>query len=159
MNAILIFAMATVINVILSTVRSILTIKGTPLVASIANAICYGFYTWVIVLTSSDGMSILLKILITALANFLGVFLVKLLDKKLTPDKLWKVDFTLNKDFFKVIEDSLKSFDIPYCYNEYGKHIMFSAFCQTQSDTSKIARLVKNYGGKYFISENKGILE
>lgn len=158
MNAITIFALATVINVLLSTTRSLLTIKGSPIVASLANAVCYGFYTWVIVLTSDGGIDLLWKIGITALANFVGVLIVKLIEKKITPDKLWKVDFTINKAHFKVVEDTLKELDIPYYYNEYGKHTMFSTFCQTQDDTDKVANLVKIYKGKYFISENKGVL-
>lgn len=159
MNGIIIFALATVINVLLSTIRSLMTIKGTPLVASCANAVCYGFYTWIIVLTSNGNVDLLWKIGITALANFVGVFAVKLVEKKLTKDKLWKVDFTVNHKHFKIIEDTLKELDIPYHYNEYGKHTMFGAFCQTQDDTVKVANLVKLYDGKYFISENKGILE
>lgn len=157
-NDIMIFAFATIINVLLSTVRSIFTIKGTPLTASVANGVCYGFYTWVIVLTGGS-IPLLYKIGITAIANFVGVFVVKTIEKKMTPDKLWKVDFTIHKDHFQIIEDTLKELDIPYYYNEYGKHTMFSTFCQTQSDTEKVANLVKIYNGKYFISENKGLLE
>lgn len=152
------FIFATIINVILSTVRSLLTIKGTPLIASTANAICYGFYTYVIVLTANGEVDLLWKIIITALANFFGVFIVKLIEKKLTKDKLWKIDFTVNKLDFQPIENRLRELNIPYSYNELGKHTMFSVFANTQKDSGEVAKLVKAYGGKYFVSENKGLL-
>ena len=155
----LIFVVATIINVVLSTVRSIFTVKGTPLTASVANAICYGFYTYVIVLTANGSIDLLAKIVITALANFVGVFIVKTFEKKLTKDKLWKIDLTINGQYATALEDTLKALSIPYYYNVYGKHTMFSVFCQTQKQSTKVAELAKVYNGKYFISENKGILE
>lgn len=58
MNTILLFALCTAVNVILSTIKSILTVKGGKFSASFINAITYGFYSYVIVLTSADGMPI-----------------------------------------------------------------------------------------------------
>ena len=39
------FIIATLINVILSTLKSVITVKGGRMVASITNAIAYGFNT------------------------------------------------------------------------------------------------------------------
>lgn len=154
----LLFILLNVVNVILQTAKSIATVKCGKVVASLVNAVAYGLYTVVIVYTNCD-LPLWEKCLVVALANLVGVFVVKYFEEKLTKDKLWKVDFTILKDNFKIVEDTLKELGIPYYYNEYGKHTMFSTFCQTQDDTEKVANLVKIYKGKYFISENKGLLE
>ena len=82
MKVLILFAVATAINVILSTVKSILTIKAGKTVAALANAITYGFYTWVIILTNVDGISLWVKMGITAICNFVGVFIVKLIEER-----------------------------------------------------------------------------
>lgn len=48
MNAVILFIICTAVNVILSTIKSIATIKGGKFMA----ALTYGFYSWVIILTN-----------------------------------------------------------------------------------------------------------
>ena len=48
MLTIILFFIATLINVILSTLKSVITIKGGRLLASITNAVAYGFNTFII---------------------------------------------------------------------------------------------------------------
>ena len=62
MNAIILFIVCTAVNVILSTIKSIATIKGGKFMA----ALTYGFYSWVIILTTNDNLSTVSKMLITA---------------------------------------------------------------------------------------------
>lgn len=158
MNIIALFIMATAINVVLSTARSIITIKGNAFVAGLANAICFGFYTYVIILTNVDSLGTVEKMIITAVCNFVGVFIVKLIEKKLTKNKLWKIDCTIYSANAKTFEEQLKSLNIPYYYNEYGKHTMFSMFTETQNESETVAELVKGFKGKYFITENRSLL-
>lgn len=108
MKMILIFAVATILNVILSTVRSLCTVNSGKMVAAIANAVCYGFYTYVIVITVSD-INLWAKIGITALANFVGVYIVKLIEEKARKDKLWLVKITVPKQNFETAKDLLKN--------------------------------------------------
>ena len=76
MNAIILFIVCTAVNVILSTIKSIATIKGGKFMAALMNALTYGFYSWVIILTTIDNLSTVSKMLITAACNFVGVYLV-----------------------------------------------------------------------------------
>jgi hypothetical protein len=94
MNAILIFTLATVVNVSLSTIRAICTIKCGKTVSAIANAVCYGFYPLVIMLTAQGTVDIIANMVITAIANFVCVYLIKLAEEKARKDKLWKVEAT-----------------------------------------------------------------
>ena len=86
------------INVVLSTIKSIATVKGGKFIASLMNALTYGFYSYVIILTTADGLSVGAKMLITAACNFIGVYLVKYFEDKLRKDRLWQITATVNID-------------------------------------------------------------
>lgn len=154
MKMILIFAVATILNVILSTVRSLCTVNSGKVVAAIANAVCYGFYTYVIVITVSD-INLWAKIGITALANFVGVYIVKLIEEKARKDKLWLVKITVPKQNFETAKDLLKIDDIPYSYIDIEKYIVFDTYCKTQKQTAKVLDICEVTGGKAFATESK----
>ena len=82
------------LNVIIQTVKSICTIKCGKTVAAIVNAVAYGLYTYIIVLTNCD-LPLLAKCLIVASANFVGVWVVKFFEEKARKDKLWKIEATV----------------------------------------------------------------
>ena len=154
MNTILLFALCTAVNVILSTVKSILTVKGGKLSASFINALTYGFYSYVIVLTSADGMPIWLKMAITAICNFIGVYLVKWIEEKARKDKLWKVELTVPTKYTNTIDFDLH--DVPHSYIELSdKHTLFNFYCATQKESAKVKAIANQYEAKYFVAESK----
>ena len=97
-NLFWIFVVLNVVNVVIQTVKSICTIKCGKIVAAIVNAVAYGLYTYIVVLTMCD-LPLLAKCLIVAGANFVGVFVVKFIEEKARKDKLWLVKITINKHF------------------------------------------------------------
>ena len=156
MNTILLFALCTAVNVILSTIKSILTVKGGKLSASFINAITYGFYSYVIVLTSADGMPIWLKMAITAVCNFVGVYLVKWIEEKARKDKLWKVELTVPTKYTNTIDFDLH--DVPHSYIELSdKHTLFNFYCATQKESAKVKAIANQYEAKYFVAESKNL--
>lgn len=64
------FAIFNVINVIIQTIKSIVTIKCNKYVAAVVNAVAYGLYTYIVVLTASD-LDLWFKISVTAAATLL----------------------------------------------------------------------------------------
>ena len=156
MNTILLFALCTAVNVILSTIKSILTVKGGKFSASFINAITYGFYSYVIVLTSADGMPIWLKMAITAVCNFVGVYLVKWIEEKARKDKLWKVELTVPTKYTNTIDFDLR--DVPHSYIELSdKHTLFNFYCATQKESAKVKAIANQYEAKYFVAESKNL--
>lgn len=154
MNTIFLFALCTAVNVILSTIKSILTVKGGKLSASFINALTYGFYSYVIVLTSADGMSIWLKMAITAVCNFIGVYLVKWIEEKARKDKLWKVELTVPTKYTTTIDFDLH--DVPHSYIKLSdKHTLFNFYCATQKESAKVKSIANQYEAKYFVAESK----
>lgn len=156
MNTILLFALCTAVNVILSTIKSILTVNGGKLSASFINALTYGFYSYVIVLTSADGMPIWLKMAITAVCNFIGVYLVKWIEEKARKDKLWKVELTVPTKYTNTIDFDLH--DVPHSYIELSdKHTLFNFYCATQKESAKVKAIANQYEAKYFVAESKNL--
>ena len=156
MNTILLFALCTAVNVILSTIKSILTVRGGKFSASFINAITYGFYSYVIVLTSADGMPIWLKMAITAVCNFVGVYLVKWIEEKARKDRLWKVELTVPTKYTNTIDFDLH--DVPHSYIELSdKHTLFNFYCATQKESAKVKAIANQYEAKYFVAESKNL--
>lgn len=155
-NVIISFIIFNLLNVIIQTVKSIATIKCGKNVASIVNAIAYGLYTYIVVLTASDGINLWFKILVVALVNLVGVWTVKFFEEKGRKDKLWKIECTVKQTFSTDLEVALDTALIPYSsVDTNGKHTIFNIYCSTQEQSKKVKGLCEYYQAKYFVSETK----
>ena len=153
MNLLFIFVGLSIINVIFSTIKSITTIKSSPLVASLVSAIYYGLYTVVLIYTVSD-FPLWQKVLITALCNFVGVFIVKWIEAKRRKDKLWEVRATIPAEYTDTLHEALSL--IPHNYiTNIGKYTIFNIYCATQKESSAVKATLDLYRAKYFVSESK----
>lgn len=142
-----------ILNVILQTIKSIATIKCGKTMAAIVNAIAYGLYTYIVVLTASD-LNLWFKIVVTALSNLVGVYVVKYAEEKNRKDKLWKVEATIPTKYTEAVHFDLK--DIPHNYIEnIGKYTIFNFYCATHKDSIKVKNIIDQYQAKYFVSESK----
>lgn len=154
-NLLITFIIFNVLNVIIQTVKSIATIKCGKWGAAIINAVAYGLYTYVIVYTMCE-LPLFLKALIVALANLVGVFVVKLIEEKSKKDKLWKVELTIPNHNTTRVKTILTSAGIPFSYIEnLGKYTLFNIYCSTQEQSSAVRNIVDKFGAKYFVSESK----
>ena len=153
MNAIIFFALMTVINVTLSTIRSLCTIKGGKWLSATTNAICYGFYPLIVMLTAEGTVGIVVNMVITAVANFVCVWLIKLVEEKARKDKMWRIDLAIpteERDFAH-----RKLAEIPHNFVECGSWTMFNCYCATQEETAKVKQIGVMLGGKYSAYESK----
>lgn len=158
MNFIIFFALITLANVIIQTVKSLFTIKGGKLSAATVNAIAFGFYTYIIFFTADDSISLWQKALITAVCNFIGVFFVKFIEERLQKDRLWIFNCTAKVESADVIKitELLKSMDISLTYNQLKDDLYtLSIYSYTQSESEMIESVLKNYKIKYCVIETK----
>ena len=155
MNAIILFIIATVINVTLSTIRAIATIKCGKMVSAIMNALCYGFYPLIVMLTAKDTVSIVANMIITAVVNFVCVWIIKLVEEKARKDKMWKVEVAV--PIVKTVEFH-HLLNIPHNYLQVGEWSMFNCYCDTQADTKLVVDLAKKYNGKISAYESKPLI-
>lgn len=158
MNAIVIFAIATIVNVTLSTIRAICTIKGGKWISATTNAICYGFYPLIVMLTAKGTVDIIINMGITAIANFICVWIIKFVEEKARKDKLWKVEATVLRGWTNELHRSLVEAEIPHNYLEnVGKYTLFNIFCEKQSDSAKAREILNRFEAKYFVTESKNL--
>ena len=150
------FIIMNVLNVIIQTIKSIATIKCGKTAAAAINALAYGLYTYIIVLTNCD-LPLLAKCLIVASANFVGVWVVKFFEEKARKDKLWKVEATVAADQAEKVKWQFENRNIPYNYIDIGKYVIFNAYCQYQFESAKVREILNEYNAKYFVSESKAL--
>lgn len=156
MNAIILFIICTAVNVVLSTIKSIATINGGKFAAAFWNAVTYGFYTYVVILTTVDNITTLEKMLITFACNFVGVYIVKLFEEKARKDKLWKVEATVYDAYTESLHNELAFAEIPHNYiPNIGKYTVFNIYCETQTESRKAKEILDYNKAKYFVSESK----
>lgn len=154
-KVLVLFVVMNVLNVIIQTMKSIATIKCGKLTAAIINAVAYGLYTYIIILTNCD-LPLLAKCLIVAGANFFGVFTVKFIEEKARKDKLWKIEATINRDKTEKLYADLKNANISTNYILIDdKYTVFNIYSETQADSIKVKKLLDFYNAKYFVSETK----
>ena len=155
MKLLSLFIVMNVVNVVIQTIKSIATIKCGKTTAALINALAYGLYTYIIVLTNCD-LPLLAKCLIVASANFVGVWVVKYFEEKARKDKLWKVEATIPMEWVDAVHFDLK--DIPHNYIEnVGRFALFNFYCATQAESAKVRDIINQYDAKYFVSESKSL--
>lgn len=153
---ILIFTIATIINVTLSTIRSLCTIKCGKWLSALTNALCYGFYPLIVMLTARGTVGIIVNMIITGVVNFVCVWIIKFIEQKARKDKLWLVKATVLRGYTKQISHLLNNMDIPHNYVEnVGKYTLFNIFCATQKESRIAKDILERYKAKYFASEGK----
>lgn len=160
MKLLLIFIILNIINVILQTVKSIITIKGTKFSAAAINAVAYGLYTIVIIYTVCD-LPLWQKALIVALTNFVGVYVVKMIEERRRRAKLWKIEATVKSSQSAArIENLLNEMKIPFniIRTEGAHHLIFNIYSYTETESNYILQILKDNKAKFFINENRGSL-
>ena len=155
-NLILIFTALTIVNVVFSTIKSIITIKGGAFSASLISALYYGYYNIVLIYTVAD-FPLWQKVIVTFGCNLVGVFAVKYAEEKARKDKLWRVESTIKPDKKDVFEAYCKAHDIPYNYVNIEKYILFNFYCATQQESAKVKKLLDAHDAKYFVNESKNL--
>ncbi len=158
MNTLLLtFIVLNILNVIIQTVKSIATVKCGKTAAAIINAVAYGLYTVVTVYMMCE-LELWLKAVIVAVANLIGVYVVKLLEEKARKDKLWKVEATLLNQNLGENDDciiELRENNISFNYIDINKYLIINCFCATQKESATVKSILDKYNAKYFVSETK----
>jgi uncharacterized protein YebE (UPF0316 family) len=154
MKLLMIFIAFNALNVVIQTIKSIATIKCGKTMAAIVNAIAYGLYTYIVVLTVCD-LPLWEKILVVALCNFVGVWVVKYVEEKMRKDKLWKVEATIYAHNTAALDIALTECHIPHNYINAGKYSIFNCYCATQEESRQVKKALDEIGAKFFVSESK----
>lgn len=155
MKLFILFTVLTTLNVILSTVKSLVTIKCGKFIAALVNALAYGLNTVAIIYTVCD-LPLWLKVLVVAITNFIGVFIVKWIEEKSRKEKLWKIECTIPYSRYETLHYNLDNHFLPHNYILLGeKYAVFNIYCSTKFDTAIAYKLLKDADARYFVSETR----
>ena len=151
-NLFILFVVLNVLNVIMQTVKSLATYKCGKGVASLVNAVAYGLYQVILVYAVCD-LPLWTKVIVVALANLVGVYVVKNGEEKMRKDQLWKVEATVPNEHFDYVRNALA--DISHSYIDINKYKIFNVYCATQAESAKVKKVLDAFNAKYFVSESK----
>ena len=152
------FTCATLINVILSTLKSVITVKGGRFIASIINAISYGFNT--VVIKSITDIDLWIAVVITVISNLVGVYIALTITRKFEKERLWKITVSVPTDSLKDFKHDLNEANIAFIAYEtsYEKYKVVDIFSNDKKESRIVRNLVAKYNVKYTISANVGTL-
>jgi uncharacterized protein YebE (UPF0316 family) len=147
------------LNVVIATFKSVLTIKGNKLNASVMSSIAYSINITVIYLVSGS-MPLYILISVTFFVNMIGVYIGLTILEKVRKDQLWRISSTVKtellQDFKKELtENKIKFIAFETSWEDYKVVDIFSS---TKEESSKISRLTSKYKVKYTITANSNTL-
>ena len=154
MKLLVFFIILNVVNVVLQTIKSLLTTKGNKWTAAIGNMVAYGLYTVLLVYMTCD-LNLMAKVVIVGVCNFIGVFVVKLAEEKMQKDRLWKVELTISRKDKVELARQLTDQGISHNWQVIGKWAVFNCYCPTKRESHIVRETAKLYNAKFFANEAK----
>ena len=155
---IIIFIVCQLINVALNTAKTIIMHKEEKISSSIINAITYGFYAIIVVMTAS-ALDLWITILITAITNLIGVYGSMWLLEKFKKDSLWEITATTDREHLEEIREFLNLCNIPHNYNLIDNYentkIVFRIYSENQKQSIETKYILDKCNAKYIVHEER----
>lgn len=147
---VIIFYICSLVNVVLSTLKTLIMVNAGRGSAIVINAVCYGFY--ILVVKQLGAVDYLTAVLVTIAANIIGVWISYKIMDLFTKDKVWRITATLkDKAEFDECVKVLKQYNIGFSYIEQTKAI--DIYSYNQKESAVVKNILANYKHKYFIQE------
>ena len=149
-KVVIVFCVCSLVNVILSTLKTLIMVNAGRGSAIIINAICYGFYT--LVVKQLGAVDYATAVIVTIIANIVGVWISYKIMDLFSKDKVWRITVTLKTvDEFAECVQQLAQYNIGYTPIENTNSI--DIYSYNQKESSIIKNILANYKHKYFIQE------
>lgn len=163
MNFLFLYCALSFVNVVIQTVKSLCTVKCSTFISACVNAVAYGLYVYVIFFTNAEGLELWGKALITAVANFTGVYIANMLfNKVFTHEVEWIVNVIVPEGKNAILfQEDLEKEKIEYL--KFGDKLwmamndkrVYYVSCPTCKDSEKLKKIIDKYDDiKYIINEN-----
>ena len=149
-KVVIIFVVCSLINVILSTLKTLIMVNAGEKMSILINAVCYGFYT--LVVKQLGAVDYVTAVVVTIIANIVGVWISYRIMALFTKDKLWRITATLkDKKQFAECVAQLEKYNIGFTPIE--KTTSVDIYSYNQKESAIIKSILNNYEYKYFIQE------
>lgn len=156
---IIVFVICQFINVGLNTAKTIIMHKEEKISSSIINAVTYGFYAIIVVMTASS-LPLWITILITTATNLFGVYGSMWLLDRFKKDSLWEITATVPNDknnidyIIEELEKEKISFNRVFTFNK--KEMIFHIYSKSQKESQIIKKLLDGMTyAKYIVHEER----
>lgn len=148
--ALWLFIAIQLVNVILSTIKSIVTVNGSRMSASVINAISYTFGAVITKLLTEQSFEV--AIVVTFITNIVGVWLGKYIIDKRQPERLWTVNATVRSKEKQALEDKLKSRSIQFILlPAENDRYLYTIFARSKAESSLLQEILSGFDVKYSI--------
>ena len=148
--ALWIFIAIQLVNVILSTIKSIVTVNGSRMSASVINAVSYTFGAVITKLLTEQSFEV--AIVVTFITNIVGVWLGKYIIDKRQPERLWTVNATVRSKEKQALEDKLKSRSIQFILlPAENDRYLYTIFARSKAESSLLQEILSGFDVKYSI--------
>ena len=144
----IIFISLQLLTVILSTIKSVLTIEASALTASLFSSISYTIGAITTKLLTQQPFPILISV--TAFSNLLGTFIGKVIIEKTKKEKLWNIMTTVKESKSNILEEDLLKNNIQFVkIKAANNRYYFNIFANSRQETAISKNLILSAEGKY----------
>lgn len=148
----IIFFSIQLFTVILSTLKTIWTIDGSRLRASIINAIAYTFGAVITKLITKQSFEVI--IIITMLSNLIGVYIAKIIIDKSKKERLWTISTVILDVDTENIENLLKTRSLQYTLIKAENNRMFlTVFSHSKGESILTKEILDKFNLNYIATE------
>ena len=155
---IIVFVICQFINVGLNTAKTIIMHKEEKISSSIINAITYGFYAIIVVMTAS-ALPLWITIIITIITNLIGVYGSMWLLDRFKKDSLWEIVATTDRMNLEEIREYLNVCEIAHNYNLVDNYenskVVFRIYSENQKQSIETKFILDKYNAKYIVHEER----
>ena len=154
------FFVCQLINVALNTLKTIIMHKEEKISSSLINALTYGFYAIIVVMTASN-LPLWITIIITIVTNLIGVYTSMLILEKIQKDRLWEIVATVGDENNKMSPDllaiDLKEENIAFNRTPTSKEYeyVFHIYSYSKKESIAIKKMLWEVSAKYIVHEEK----
>lgn len=155
---IVVFTICQFINVALNTAKTIIMHKEEKISSSIINAITFGFYAIIVVMTAS-ALPLWITIIITIITNLIGVYGSMWLLDRFKKDSLWEIVATTDRQNLDRVREYLNILKISHNYNLIDNYenskVVFRIYSENQDQSGKIKFILDKVNAKYIVHEER----
>lgn len=152
----LIFIIVQIINVIISTIKSVITVNGSKEMAAIISAISYTFGAIITKLITKQSFEVV--VVVTFFTNLFGVYIGKLIVDKAKKDRLWTFAVTIKTKDEEEMQENLQKRGIKYVLiNARNNRSFFNIFSQSRGESAIVKEILDQFDAKYNINESLSV--
>lgn len=152
-----IFVTIQMVNVVISTIKSILTVNGSKMTAAVVNSVSYTFANVVTKMLTQQPFEVI--IVTTMVTNMVGVYAAKWLMEKTRKERLWTVMATIRSAHKDDVEEQLQKRSIQYTLVPAENDRWFiNIFSHSKAESAMIREILHKWDIRHTIVENRALL-